>query len=148
MPTEAPLHQTAPSQTSSSVEQSMLAVPTTQPPVDSSPLPQQLQQYPVPGAMASSSTSSPMPLSQPPVFPPGVKVPQNSDDSTNAAQLASHQQSHRLASPVSAQPQQTGFGSQLHQQAPVRPGLSNAPAAFPGSLSDLVASFETVKQKG
>lgn len=85
-----------------------------------SPLPQQLQQL-------TQTPKSPMPAQQAPVVPPGVKAEQ--------------QQS------ITAVTQQT-VGSQRPsstQQAP--PSRSAVPAAFPGSLSDLVVSFENVKQK-
>lgn len=52
---------------------------------------------------------------------------------------------HRLASTSPSMQQQQAFGSQV-QQPRVLP--TNAASAFPGSLSDLVASFENVKQKG
>ena len=50
----------------------------------------------------------------------------------------------RLAS-TSPSAQQQSFGMQGQQP---RGSSSNAAAAFPGSLSDLVVSFENVKQKG
>lgn len=94
-------------------------------PVGPSPLPRQVQQPSTPGLAAFSSTPS-----QPPTYPPGVKAP-----------LSTEQQS--------TSQEQSGAGmlrppSVNHQQAPSRPTTTT----FPGSLSDLVASFETVKQKG
>lgn len=50
----------------------------------------------------------------------------------------------RLASTSPSVQQQQAFGSQAQQP---RTFSSNAASAFPGSLSDLVASFENVKQK-
>ncbi|KAG9317620.1 Not1 N-terminal domain, CCR4-Not complex component-domain-containing protein [Chiua virens] len=95
------------------------------PPSGPSPLPRQVQQPSTPGLPGPSSTSS-----QPPQFPPGVKVP-----------LSTEQQ------PTIQEQPSTGMlrpPSESHtQQAPSRP----ATTTFPGSLSDLVASFETVKQK-
>ncbi|KAI9574514.1 Not1 N-terminal domain, CCR4-Not complex component-domain-containing protein [Boletus coccyginus] len=90
-----------------------------------SPLPRQVQQPSTPGLPAPSSTSS-----QPPQYPPGVKaLPSTEQQSTtqeqpNAGMLG---------------PPSVNHG----QLAPSRP----ATTTFPGSLSDLVASFETVKQK-
>ncbi|KAG6378880.1 Not1 N-terminal domain, CCR4-Not complex component-domain-containing protein [Boletus reticuloceps] len=93
------------------------------PPTGPSPLPRQVQQSSTPGLSALSGTSS-----QPPQYPPGVKV------------LPSAEQ----------QPQEQAIAGMLRppsvnhaQQAPSRPAITT----FPGSLSDLVASFETVKQK-
>jgi CCR4-NOT transcription complex subunit 3 len=89
-------------------------------------LPQQLQQL-------AQTPKSPLPIQQAPVFPPGVKV---------------EQQQQQLAIGTLATTQQT-VGSQrpssTTQQVP--PQRSAVPAAFPGSLSDLVVSFENVKQK-
>ena len=103
------------------------AVVSHQPPAAGpSPLPQQLQQL-------AQTPKSPIPLQQVPVFPPGVKVEQ--------------QQPQQLAIGIAAATQQT-VGSQRPtstQQAP--PSRSAVAAAFPGSLSDLVVSFENVKQK-
>lgn len=99
------------------------------------PLPQQLQQYSI-GAAARSK--SPLPAQQqiqqqPPMFPPGVKAPQVEQQlGTGTSQTPQN-----FAPPPS---------SSTSQQAPQqRPSL---PSAFPGSLSDLVVSFESVKQKG
>ncbi|KAH0840088.1 Not1 N-terminal domain, CCR4-Not complex component-domain-containing protein [Lanmaoa asiatica] len=91
-----------------------------------SPLPRQVQQPSTPGFPAPSSAAS-----QPPQYPPGVKAP-----------LSTEQQS-------TTQPGQSNAGMlrppsvNNAQQAPSRPVTTT----FPGSLSDLVASFETVKQK-
>ena len=71
---------------------------------------------------------------QVPQFPPGVAL--SSADQTKLAQAAPGS-----ARPPSAAPSQLPPGSQLPQQ-------QARPNAFPGSLSDLVMSFENVKQKG
>lgn len=91
-----------------------------------SPLPRQVQQPSTPGLPAPSSTSS-----QPPQYPPGVK-----------ALPSTEQQSATQEQPNAGmlRPPSVNHG----QLAPSRP----ATTTFPGSLSDLVASFETVKQKG
>ena len=80
---------------------------------------------------AAPRSNSPLPApqqtQQPPLFPPGVKVPQvEQEPGAGTSQT-----------PQSFPPQQ-----QVPQQ---RPSL---PSTFPGSLSDLVVSFESVKQKG
>ncbi|KAF8450345.1 Not1 N-terminal domain, CCR4-Not complex component-domain-containing protein [Boletus edulis BED1] len=93
------------------------------PPTGPSPLPRQVQQPSTPGLSALSGTSS-----QPPQYPPGVKVlpsaEQQPQEQANAGMLRPPSVNHA-------------------QQAPSRPAITT----FPGSLSDLVASFETVKQK-
>ncbi|KAF8803762.1 hypothetical protein BYT27DRAFT_7195102 [Phlegmacium glaucopus] len=102
------------------------------PPVSGpSPLPQQLQQYTM-GAVARTKSPLPAPqqTQQPPMFPPGVKVPQAEQQSGGTG---TSQTSQNFAPPPSSQ--------QVPQQ---RPSL---PSTFPGSLSDLVVSFESVKQK-
>lgn len=91
-----------------------------------SPLPRQVQQPITPGLPASSGTTL-----QPPSYPPGVKAPPSteqqstSQEPSNAGMLRPPSVNHA-------------------QQGPSR----SATTTFPGSLSDLVASFETVKQKG
>ncbi|KIM67814.1 hypothetical protein SCLCIDRAFT_107279 [Scleroderma citrinum Foug A] len=128
-----PPQQQPPSNGSSHVGQT----PAQQPqPAAPSPLPQQVQQLlssssPPSGISTSNSTPSAI---QPPQFPPGVKVPLSAEQQT-AAQSQQAQQAPGMQRPLSAVSQ--------HQQAPSRPSAS----AFPGSLSDLVSSFETVKQK-
>lgn len=73
------------------------------------------------------------PAQQPqPQFPPGVKVPEQ----TLQAAIGTPQQQ--------GQPQGVRPPSAAPSQQP-RPTSANA---FPGSLSDLVMSFENVKQKG
>ncbi|KAJ3770962.1 Not1 N-terminal domain, CCR4-Not complex component-domain-containing protein [Lentinula raphanica] len=85
-----------------------------------SPLPQQIQQYSL-NPSGVPSTSSPAPqLAQAPQFPPGVKV-------VNEQSLHVPQQIAPAARPPSAAQQ--------------------ASRAVPGSLSDLVVSFENAKQK-
>lgn len=69
---------------------------------------------------------------QHPHFPPGVKVP-----------ASEQQQGASQAQTVGAQRPPSATASQLPAQV-----QAARPNAFPGSLSDLVMSFETVKQKG
>ncbi|KIJ20116.1 hypothetical protein PAXINDRAFT_160751 [Paxillus involutus ATCC 200175] len=102
-----------------------LSVPQL-PPIGPSPIPQ-VQQVSSSGLPTSSSIPS---SSQPPQHPPGVKVPPSTEQQSGTQQ----QPSAGMQRPSSAN---------LAQQAPGRPTAS----VFPGSLSDLVASFETVKQK-
>lgn len=110
---------------------SSLQTQQTLPPVGPSPLPQQLQQYTM-----NPSGSSPLPSMAQPQFPPGVKPPQNEQASASALPPLHHQ-----SQVVGGQrPPSTS-----QHQPPQRPTV---PAAFPGSLSDLVVSFENVKQKG
>jgi CCR4-NOT transcription complex subunit 3 len=99
-----------------------------------SPLPQQLQQY----TDAAPRSKSPLPApqqiqQQPPMFPPGVKV----------SQVEQQSGAGTSETPQSFVPPQSSSTSQ--QVPPPRPSL---PSTFPGSLSDLVVSFESVKQKG
>ena len=100
-----------------------------------SPLPQQLQQFTTDAAPRSKS---PLPApqqtqQQPPMFPPGVKI----------SQAEQQPAAGTSETPQSFAPPQSSSTSQ--QIPPVRPSL---PSTFPGSLSDLVVSFESVKQKG
>lgn len=95
-------------------------------PTGPSPLPRQVQQPTTPGLPTPSSTSA-----QPPQYPPGVKVL----PSTEQQSATQEQPNAGMLRPPSVN---------HAQQAPSRPATST----FPGSLSDLVASFETVKQKG
>jgi CCR4-NOT transcription complex subunit 3 len=94
-----------------------------------SPLPQQVQQYPLTSPDPTTSATVPNPQQQPqPQFPPGVKVPQSEQ-----GMLA---------------PQQT-IGTQRPPSTTSQQQQSGRPTStFPGSLSDLVVSFENVKQKG
>ncbi|KAG5645759.1 hypothetical protein DXG03_005296 [Asterophora parasitica] len=87
-----------------------------------SPLPQQIQQYTM-----TPSASSPLPAQSQPQFPPGVKAPQGE-------QAAIQQHAIGGQRPTSAAKQ-------------LPPAQRATPTAFPGSLSDLVVSFENVKQK-
>lgn len=100
-----------------------------------SPLPQQLQQFTIDAAPRSKS---PLPApqqtqQQPPMFPPGVKVSQ----AEQQPGAGTSETAQSFAPPQS---------SSTSQQAP--PPRSILPSTFPGSLSDLVVSFESVKQKG
>lgn len=117
---------------------SSLVTQQPQPPVPGpSPLPQQLQQY---SLNASSSSSIPN-LSQQPQFPPGVKVPQN--EQIGSSSLAPPQQTSTIGGQRSPSTSQQPAPPQTQTRIP-----PPAPTAFPGSLSDLVGSFESVKQKG
>ncbi|KAJ2933490.1 hypothetical protein H1R20_g3646, partial [Candolleomyces eurysporus] len=96
-----------------------------------SPLPQQIQQA-VPSAAAV--VKPPVPTlaapsqQQTPAFPPGVKIPLNEQIGTAPA------------------PQVIGGQRPPSTQQPGAPTRTPS-SAFPGSLSDLVVSFENVKQK-
>ena len=105
-------------------------------------VPTATQEPSAPGAPSTAPSAqvpraSPMPPAQQaqPQFPPGVKVPEQ----TLQAAIGTPQQQGppQGVRPPSAAP------SQLSQQP--RPTSANA---FAGSLSDLVMSFESVKQKG
>ncbi|THH00400.1 hypothetical protein EW026_g2125 [Hermanssonia centrifuga] len=115
--------------------------PPTQP--EASPLSAQASQYPVPQPPAAgvSNGSSPVPPLQQsqllPQYPPGVKVPEQPVPVMAGAPQQQQPQSQSVRPPSVAAQQM------LPQQQPPRPVSS----AFPGSLSDLVMSFETVKQK-
>lgn len=96
-------------------------------------MPQQLQQF-------TQRPKSPLPVSvqvqqQQPMFPPGVKVPQVEQQPVGASISTVTPQNIGAQRPASAA-----------QSVPIQ--QQRAPAAFPGSLSDLVVSFENVKQKG
>ena len=131
--TEAPqLPQAQPQANGSQSVQSQEQAP---PVPDPSPLPQQLQQFSV-DAVPRSKSPFPAPQQtqqQPPMFPPGVKVSQ-------AEQQPVPGNSETSQSFAPPQPSSTS-----QQMPPARPSL---PSTFPGSLSDLVVSFESVKQKG
>ncbi|KAF8165089.1 Not1 N-terminal domain, CCR4-Not complex component-domain-containing protein [Crassisporium funariophilum] len=96
-----------------------------------SPLPQQLQHHP----MTAPGPKSPMPVpsqtQQQPIFPPGVKVSHVEQQQAGSSQVSQNVGAHRPSS--------------IAQQVPQH--RTNLPTAFPGSLSDLVVSFENVKQK-
>ncbi|EGO01612.1 hypothetical protein SERLA73DRAFT_166161 [Serpula lacrymans var. lacrymans S7.3] len=111
-----------------------------------SPLPQQVQ-FPstTPGVLNTSASSSSMPApsqQQQPQYPPGMKVPQAVEPPSTTTQAPQQQASIGSQRPAS---------TAASQQAPQAPSQvqqrSTTLSAFPGSLSDLVASFETVKQK-
>jgi CCR4-NOT transcription complex subunit 3 len=88
-----------------------------------SPLPQQVQQVP----SAIRAKSPPSATQSQPIFPPGVKVAQGEQQQQPAI---GYQRPLSSAAPPSQQPR------------------ASASSAFPGSLQDLVVSFENVKQKG
>lgn len=117
-----------PSTTQTQLNGSQATAPHHPPAPGLSPLPQQVQQL-------AQIPKSPMPIQQASAFPPGVKVEQQPQPQQLAiGTLATAQQtvgSQRPSSTTQAVPQQR----------------SAVPAAFPGSLSDLVVSFENVKQK-
>lgn len=104
-------------------------------PVGLSPLPQEGRTYPAASPSVNPLAVSPMPAPalQAPQFPPGVAL--SPADQTKLAQAAPGS-----ARPPSAAASQLPPGAQLPQQ--------QRQNAFPGSLSDLVMSFESVKQKG
>ncbi|KAJ7283459.1 Not1 N-terminal domain, CCR4-Not complex component-domain-containing protein [Mycena rebaudengoi] len=82
----------------------------------------------------NAQVQQPAPSSLPqqvPQFPPGVKVPQN--EQAGMSMLAA--------------PQQPSIGAQRPLSASQSVPQRSTAAAFPGSLSDLVVSFESVKQK-
>ena len=103
---------------------------TVQAPPTPSPVPQPGQTFPTtPAPGASSPMLLPaQPPSQQPQFPPGVAL--NNADHAKQAQVAPGARPPSTSAP--------GLPSQMQQRA----------NAFPGSLSDLVMSFENVKQKG
>ncbi|KAI0829400.1 Not1 N-terminal domain, CCR4-Not complex component-domain-containing protein [Trametes gibbosa] len=107
-------------------------------PAGLSPLPQEDRAYPTASPVVNSLAVSPMPTpaqQQPlPQFPPGVAL-------TSADQAKPAQAAPGSARPPSAAASQLPPGSQLPQPQQQRQH------AFPGSLSDLVMSFESVKQK-
>ncbi|KAF4619725.1 hypothetical protein D9613_005426 [Agrocybe pediades] len=94
-----------------------------------SPLPQQLQQgVQRPKSPQPAASQQPQQPQQTPMFPPGVKIPPT-EQSATPGQAPQNIGSQRPTSTSQSVPQ--------HRAA----------AAFPGSLSDLVVSFENVKQK-
>ncbi|EJD01300.1 uncharacterized protein FOMMEDRAFT_147863 [Fomitiporia mediterranea MF3/22] len=125
-------------QNAQSEPQTLAATTSQQQLPAASPLPQQLQQFNKP--LAPGSSTSPQPTSaQAPAFAPGVKVEQGQGLAAPAPGMPVPQ---RIASTSPSVQQQQSFGAQLQQQQ-----HRGTPSAFPGSLSDLVASFENVKQK-
>ncbi|KAJ7688397.1 Not1 N-terminal domain, CCR4-Not complex component-domain-containing protein [Mycena rosella] len=91
---------------------------------------------PSPPALNGNSQVQPTPSTQPqqpvPQFPPGVKVPQ----------------SEQAGMSMLSGPQQPSIGAQRPLSASQTVPQRATAGAFPGSLSDLVVSFESVKQKG
>ncbi|KAI5124753.1 hypothetical protein M0805_005387 [Coniferiporia weirii] len=124
----------------SSSEQQLVPLTQQQMPA-SSPLPQQLQQFNK--ASSSVSGASPLPTSNhEPTFPPDLKVIQGLERQGAGLSAQGMQvPPQRMTSTSPSIQQQQAFGPQIQQP---RSAPSNA---FPGSLSDLVASFENVKQK-
>lgn len=118
-------------------------------------------------ATATSNTSSPLPSAQQPTqaqpqqgtvpqFPPGVKVAAGSE-----AQAQTQQSRPQPQQPMAQPPQQLPPGvlaaaaGHRPPSAVPTPGMTpdripprSSSTAFPAGLSDLVASFESVKQKG
>ncbi|KAI0356726.1 hypothetical protein OH77DRAFT_230508 [Trametes cingulata] len=117
-------------------------------PAGLSPLPQEGRAAAFPNASPSANPLSASPMPQPaqqqpqqqqtPQFPPGVAL--TSADQPKLAQAA----------PGSARPPSAaaaGAASQLPPGSQLPPQNTRPHHAFPGSLSDLVMSFENVKQK-
>ena len=94
-----------------------------------SPLPQQLQQYPVTAQSSEPSLASTTQVQEQPQLPTSVKVEQ-----VTTASLAPQQPQAAIGG---QRPPSTAQQTQQQRST-----------AFPGSLSDLVVSFESVKQKG
>ncbi|KAI0939098.1 hypothetical protein AcV5_000608 [Taiwanofungus camphoratus] len=115
-----------------------------------SPLPQQIYAYSASASALNTSSegSSPMPpqqQQQQPQYPPGVKVSAASSAVDQQHVLPpgvpQAQQTHTAGMP---RPTSTAPSQHVNLQQQPRPSVSSA---FPGSLSDLVMSFENVKQK-
>jgi len=123
-----------PSQGSLNGSSQQQAIGTSQP-SGPSPLPQQVQQYSTVAPGLPSAESSPSPAVVQPQFPPGVKVAQGDQQ----IPVPQQQSIGAQRSPSGTAPQQ--LQPQLQQRSTMSSG-------FPGSLSDLVVSFESVKQKG
>ncbi|KAJ2912210.1 hypothetical protein MD484_g8203, partial [Candolleomyces efflorescens] len=116
------------------------AVPEQQ--LSEEPVPRVIQQAPSPlplptqqaAPSVAAAVNSPLPTpaaisqQQVPAFPPGVKITQNEQAAATPA------------------PQAIGGQRPSSTQQPAAPGRTPS-SAFPGSLSDLVVSFENVKQK-
>ena len=107
------------------------------------PLPsatEQLPQAPAPTSPLSQSLQQPgkAPIQQP-VLPP-VKVPQGISALPGQSSLAPSQATAATSPNVR---QQQGLETQSQSRS-----TSSAAAAFPEALSDLVTSFDNVKQKG
>lgn len=126
-------------------------------PTGPSSLPQ-VQHLPT-SSSSSSSSNAAVPSQTPgviqsPQYPPGVKVPHSASMEQQGGSAATQQQQGPVQGQGQTQGQQTPTSGVPQppaavspQQAPARPSTSTSASAFPGSLSDLVASFETVKQK-
>ena len=108
-----------------------LPVPPRSPrsPSGPSPLPQQLQHYPVTAQSSEPSLTSTTQAQEQPQLPTSVKVEQ-----VTTASLAPQQPQAAIGG---QRPPSTAQQTQQQRST-----------AFPGSLSDLVVSFESVKQKG
>ncbi|OAX39037.1 hypothetical protein K503DRAFT_769864 [Rhizopogon vinicolor AM-OR11-026] len=133
VPSEAPQFQLVTNGASQSIQP-----PTQVPPSGSSPLPQQIQQVAItPSALPTPSTSSTSVAQQAQQYPPGLKVPQSVEQQPSPIQA--------VQQPIGAS--QRPPSTAPMQQPPHPPSRPATTGAFPGSLSDLVASFETVKQK-
>ncbi|OSC96736.1 hypothetical protein PYCCODRAFT_1481797 [Trametes coccinea BRFM310] len=116
-------------------------------PTGLSPRPQEARAFPGASPSAVAPSASPMPQAaqqqpqqQVPQFPPGVAL-------TSADQTKLPQAAPGSARPPSAAASQLPPGSQLPQQQQQQQQQQPRQNAFPGSLSDLVMSFENVKQK-
>ncbi|KAI0771487.1 Not1 N-terminal domain, CCR4-Not complex component-domain-containing protein [Trametes elegans] len=146
-PTEQESQQAPASQLNGSAAQATQAAGQQLPPPPGvSPNPPEARAYSNASQLTATATS-PMPHAaqqqaaqqqqQQPQFPPGVALGSTLDQAKLAPAAPGS------ARPPSAAPSQLPPGSQLpqQQQQPQRPN------AFPGSLSDLVMSFENVKQK-
>lgn len=112
--------------------------PTQLPASASSPLPQQIHQVTMaPSALPTPPASSTSVIQQAQQYPPGIKVPQSIEQQPAPIQAVQQPIGGSQRPPSTAPAQQP-------QHPSSRPAASGT---FPGSLSDLVASFETVKQK-
>ncbi|RDX53088.1 hypothetical protein OH76DRAFT_1480121 [Lentinus brumalis] len=111
---------------------SVASAATVQSPPTPSPLPQQAQAFSAaPGASAGASPMPPPAQQQQPQFPPGVLL---NNEPAKVAQSA-----------VGARPPSAAAAAASSQlPVPLQQPRANA---FPGSLADLVMSFESVKQK-
>ncbi|KAF8192429.1 Not1 N-terminal domain, CCR4-Not complex component-domain-containing protein [Pholiota molesta] len=128
--------QQPPAQPTTSGQQTMqIQQQQTLPTPGPSPLPQQVQQY---AANAPPLSKSPMPMST------GLQQQQLQ---AQAQAQGEQQQQQQLGPGVSAPTPQQNIGAQRPGSTTQPPSRAGVSAAFPGSLSDLVVSFENVKQK-
>ncbi|KAF4600713.1 protein ral negative regulator of transcription subunit 5 [Pleurotus pulmonarius] len=120
------------SQLNGTSQQSTQAVPSSTAP----PPPEQAQYTQTLAAPPNlSDVPSPSPsAAQAMQFPPGVKIPQGPEQASTSQMPAQQQPPVASARPPSTSQSQP-------------PPRSSTASAFPGSLSDLVTSFEGVKQK-